>query len=97
MSKDLPHDDESAMRRDMVAALKRQQLVPHQVDAVLITDVPKIAPHRDSIRAALAEVLNLPLDRVSLKGKRTEGLGALAQGHGVECQAIARLSRRPQS
>ncbi len=81
----------------VVAALQQQQLVPHQVDAVLITDVPKIAPHRDAIRAAVAEVLNLPLDRVSLKGKRTEGLGALAGGQGVECQAIARLSRRPRS
>lgn len=86
-----------AVLRGVVEKLARDGFVPSQVDAVLITDVPKIAPHRDAIRVALAQVLNLPLERVSLKGKRTEGLGALAAGQGVECHAIARVTRKAHS
>jgi 2-C-methyl-D-erythritol 4-phosphate cytidylyltransferase/2-C-methyl-D-erythritol 2,4-cyclodiphosphate synthase len=67
---------------------------PRQVDAVIITDTPKLAPHRDAIRARLAEVLGLDRDAIWLKGKRTEGLGALAGGQGVQCQAIARIARK---
>lgn len=67
---------------------------PHQVDAVLIMDQPRIAPHREAIRQSLAELLDLPLDRVFLKGKRTEGLGSLAEGNGVACHAVAMVVPR---
>ena len=66
---------------------------PIQLDAVLVTDRPKIAPHRQAICEALAAVLGVAVDAVSVKGKRTEGLGGLAGGHGVSCQAIVRLVR----
>lgn len=67
---------------------------PVQIDAVLVTDRPKIAPHRQAIREALASALGMDVDAVSVKGKRTEGLGGLAGGKGVSCQAIVRLVRR---
>ncbi len=67
---------------------------PFQVDAVLVLDRPKLAPFRERIRGALARVLRLPADRVSLKAKRTEGLGSLAGGRGIACHAVAQV-RRP--
>ena len=45
------------------------------VDAVLVADTPRIAPHRAAIRANLAAALDLPVDRVNVKGKSTEGAG----------------------
>ena len=66
---------------------------PAQVDAVLVVDAPRIAPHRDAIRRALAAALELPEDAVSVKGKRTEGLGGLAGGKGVACHAVATVTR----
>jgi 2-C-methyl-D-erythritol 2,4-cyclodiphosphate synthase len=66
---------------------------PAQVDAVLVVDAPRIAPHREAIRRALAAALDLPEDAVSVKGKRTEGLGGLAGGKGVACHAIASVTR----
>ena len=66
---------------------------PMQVDAVLVVDAPKIAPHREAIRRALAAALGLPEEAVSVKGKRTEGLGGLAGGKGVACHAVATVAR----
>ncbi len=66
---------------------------PWQVDAVLVLDRPKLAPFRERIREALARVLRLPPGRVSLKAKRTEGLGSLAGGRGIACHAVAQVRR----
>ncbi len=71
------------------AALRAAGFEPRQVDAVLVTDAPKIGPRRDEIRARLAGALGIPEDRVFLKGKRTEGLGGLAGGRGIACHAVA--------
>lgn len=80
--------------RETVDHLYRQGWRPLQVDAVLILDRPKIAPHRETLRARLAEILGLPASAVSVKGKRTEGLGGLADGAGVGAQAVATLVRQ---
>jgi 2-C-methyl-D-erythritol 2,4-cyclodiphosphate synthase len=71
------------------AALGRAGWRPVQVDAVVIADEPRIAPQRDAIRAGLARALGLPVEAVSVKGKRTEGLGGLAGGKGIACHALA--------
>lgn len=73
------------------AALASSGWRPLQVDAVVICDIPRIAPRRDEIRAGVARALELPLDAVSVKGKRTEGLGGLAGGAGIACRAVATL------
>jgi 2-C-methyl-D-erythritol 2,4-cyclodiphosphate synthase len=70
---------------------------PRQIDAVIVADEPAIAPHRDAIRAALARALNAAVDDVSVKGKRTEGLGGLANRAGVACHAIAVVEREPKA
>lgn len=65
---------------------------PAHVDAVVVTDRPKIAPHREAVREQLARVLGLPVAAVSVKGKRTEGLGSLAGGAGIACHAVATIA-----
>ncbi len=60
-------------------------LFPASVDLVVICDQPRIGPHRTVLRENLAQLLNLPLDRVNLKGKSTEGGGADC----IEVQAVA--------
>lgn len=60
------------------------------VDMVVICDLPKIAPHRQAMRENLAKLLNLPVDRVNLKGKTTEG-GAPIGSAAIEVQAIVML------
>lgn len=59
------------------------------VDVTLVCERPKIRPHRDAMRARLAELLDLPLDRVSVKATTTEGMGFTGRGEGLMAQAVA--------
>ncbi len=68
---------------------------PRQVDAVIVADAPKIGPAREAVRTGLARALGLPVGAVSVKGKRTEGLGGLAGGKGIACHAIAVVTPAP--
>ncbi len=59
------------------------------VDVTLVCERPKIKPHRDAMRARLAEILELPLDRVSVKATTTEGMGFTGREEGLAAQAVA--------
>lgn len=65
--------DSRRFLRAALALLAARGLRPVSVDLVVVTDRPRLAPHRAAIRAALAAELALPLDRVNLKGKTSEG------------------------
>jgi 2-C-methyl-D-erythritol 2,4-cyclodiphosphate synthase len=64
------------------------------VDATLVADSPRLAPHAEAIRAALARTLGIDEACVSVKGKRAEGLGFEGNGAGVSCRAVVLLARR---
>ncbi|ODT88047.1 bifunctional 2-C-methyl-D-erythritol 4-phosphate cytidylyltransferase/2-C-methyl-D-erythritol 2,4-cyclodiphosphate synthase [Phenylobacterium sp. SCN 70-31] len=57
-------------------------------DVTLICERPKIGPHRDAMRARVAEILRLPIDRVSVKATTTEGMGFTGRGEGLMAQAV---------
>jgi len=61
------------------------------LDVVVATEGPRIAPHRSAMRARIANLLGVTADRVNVKGKTFEGLGALAAGRGVAAQAVCLL------
>ncbi|MES1197620.1 MAG: 2-C-methyl-D-erythritol 2,4-cyclodiphosphate synthase, partial [Pseudomonadota bacterium] len=61
------------------------------VDVTLICEQPKIAPHRETMRARTAEVLGVPLERVSVKATTTERLGFLGREEGLAAQAVAAI------
>jgi 2-C-methyl-D-erythritol 2,4-cyclodiphosphate synthase len=63
------------------------------VDIVIATEGPRIAPHRAAMRARIGELLGVEADAVNVKGKSLEGLGALAHGAGVAVQAVCLLER----
>jgi 2-C-methyl-D-erythritol 4-phosphate cytidylyltransferase/2-C-methyl-D-erythritol 2,4-cyclodiphosphate synthase len=65
------------------------------VDATLICEAPRLAPHRESIRASVATLLRLPLARISIKATTTERLGFTGRGEGMAAQAIATV-RMPE-
>ena len=59
------------------------------VDVTLICERPKIAPHREAMRARVAELLAISGDRGSVKATTTEGLGFIGRSEGIAAQAVA--------
>lgn len=57
-------------------------------DLTLICERPKIGPHRDAMRQRIAELLRIPVDRVSVKATTTEGMGFTGREEGLMAQAI---------
>ena len=75
--------------RRAVAIVNGLGLAVGNVDATVILERPKLAPHIDAMRANLAEVLGVTVDRVSVKGKTNEGVGELGRGEAIAVHAIA--------
>ena len=61
-------------------------LRPESCDLTLLAERPMLAPRRDEVRASLAEALRVPVDCVSVKATRPEGLGLT--GDGAACLAL---------
>ncbi len=61
------------------------------VDVTLICEQPRIKPHREAMRVRLAEILALPLDRISVKATTTEGMGFTGRSEGLAAQALATI------
>jgi 2-C-methyl-D-erythritol 2,4-cyclodiphosphate synthase len=65
---------------------------PAACDLIVIAEGPELAGRRDEMRGSLAGALGLPLDAVSVKATRPEGLSLT--GDGIACMAIATVRRR---
>ncbi|AWJ87581.1 bifunctional 2-C-methyl-D-erythritol 4-phosphate cytidylyltransferase/2-C-methyl-D-erythritol 2,4-cyclodiphosphate synthase (plasmid) [Azospirillum sp. TSH58] len=59
------------------------------VDVTIICERPKVGPHREAMTARVAEILGMPVDRVSVKATTTERLGFTGRGEGIAAQAVA--------
>jgi 2-C-methyl-D-erythritol 4-phosphate cytidylyltransferase/2-C-methyl-D-erythritol 2,4-cyclodiphosphate synthase len=62
-------------------------------DVTIICEAPRIGPHRDAMRARLAELLGVDIGAVSVKATTTEKLGFTGRGEGIAVQAVASLIR----
>jgi 2-C-methyl-D-erythritol 4-phosphate cytidylyltransferase/2-C-methyl-D-erythritol 2,4-cyclodiphosphate synthase len=58
-------------------------------DVTLICERPKIGPHREAMRARIAEILGLDIGKISVKATTTEGMGYTGRGEGLAAQAVA--------
>lgn len=61
------------------------------VDVTIVCEAPKIEPHREAMRARLAELLGTRIDAVNVKGTTSERLGFTGRGEGIAAQASALL------
>jgi len=91
-----PPDDPSYKDASSVALLgrvieiiARAGLVPTALDAVVVAQAPKLAPHIPAMREMLARAAGLTVDAVSIKATTTEGLGPEGEGKAISATAVA--------
>lgn len=66
-------------------------------DCVLVGEEPRIAPHREQMRARLAGALDVDTERVNVRATTTDRLGFTGRGEGLAAQAVALLGRAEET
>jgi 2-C-methyl-D-erythritol 2,4-cyclodiphosphate synthase len=74
--------------------LEEKNFAIEWIDAVVITEKPKLGPHFANMRQTLAGALSVPADSIHLKAKTNEGVDAIGRGEAIAAHVIATLSRR---
>jgi 2-C-methyl-D-erythritol 2,4-cyclodiphosphate synthase len=95
-----PDTDPSLAGVDSLVLLSRVAVLARErgyavadVDSVVVLQAPRIAPHRELMRARIAEALGVGIDSVGVKATTTEGLGFTGREEGVAAYAVALLER----
>jgi len=81
--------DSRALLREVGAKLARLGLRVCNVDATVIAQAPRLAPHIDAMTSNLASDLGLARERVNVKATTTETLGFTGRGEGIAAMAVA--------
>jgi 2-C-methyl-D-erythritol 4-phosphate cytidylyltransferase/2-C-methyl-D-erythritol 2,4-cyclodiphosphate synthase len=76
--------------------LKARGLRVVNADLTVLAEAPRVGPHRESIRARIASLLETEVDAVNLKATTTERLGFLGRGEGLAAQAVVLLEAVPE-
>ncbi len=82
--------DSIELLREAASQVRAAGWEPGIIDCTLVLDRPKLAPVRDQMQARLTDAVGAP---VTVKGKRTEGVGSLGRGEGVVGLAVAVVTR----
>ena len=81
--------DSRVLLRTVASLLASRGLTVVNIDATIIAEAPKMAPHIARMRVNIADDLGIAAAEVNVKAKTAERLGALGRGEGIAAQAIA--------
>ena len=84
--------DSRKLLREVAELLRRHRWQVVNVDATVIAQAPRMAPHIAGMRANLADDLGVPLEAVNIKAKTTERLGFVGRGEGIAAEAVALIT-----
>ena len=94
-----PDTDEKYKGADSIMLLKevgkmldKENFIIENIDATIIAQRPKMAPHIMSMRENIAGALGIQLNQVNVKATTEEGLGFTGSGEGISSQAICSIS-----
>jgi 2-C-methyl-D-erythritol 2,4-cyclodiphosphate synthase len=85
--------DSVALLAEACARVRRAGYAPVNVDATIVAQAPKMAPHIPAMRARLAATLGLSEADVNVKAKTAERLGPVGEGLSIEARAVCLLQR----
>lgn len=83
--------DSAVFLRDALSRLKRRGGMLAHVDVTLVAEAPKIGPHREVMRASVAAICEISLDRVGVKATTNEKLGFVGRREGIAAMASATI------
>ncbi|MGH8720521.1 MAG: 2-C-methyl-D-erythritol 2,4-cyclodiphosphate synthase [Burkholderiales bacterium] len=86
--------DSRRLVRDVAAKVAARNLRVVNVDATVIAQAPRLAPHFAAMRANIAADLGVAEGAVNLKATTTEGLGFTGRGEGIAAMAVALIEER---
>ena len=81
--------DSLELAREVTRQLQQRGLELINLDVMVLAEVPKVGPHREAMRANLAEVFQLPLEAVALKATTMEKMGFVGRREGIAVLASA--------
>ena len=73
--------------------LEENLYIIENIDATIIAQRPKMAPHIQTMRENIARVLGLEIDQVNVKATTEEGLGFTGTGEGISSQAVCAIEK----
>lgn len=85
--------DSRQLLRHVAALLQDNHYSIVNIDATVIAEAPKLAPHIDAMRANIAADCGLPPDAVNVKATTTEKLGFAGRGEGIAAEAVCLIQR----
>lgn len=77
----------SELLKHCVFLLAEKGLVPVNADITVITEIPKLTPHKQKIRKRVADLLDLDTERINIKATTMEGFGPIGNRQALACQA----------
>lgn len=83
-------DSRELLSQTMALVVKAGWVIVN-IDATVIAQAPKLAPHMDKIRESVAHCLGVDLQRVNIKAKTKEGCDSVGKKEAIEVHAIALL------
>jgi len=83
--------DSQALLQQVTQEIRDAGYTPHNVDATVLLERPKLRPHVDDMRANIATALSCSRDQVSVKATTTEGIGFVGREEGVAAQAVCTI------
>lgn len=89
--------DSKDLTRKAIALVREAGYSPVNLDCTVITEKPRLGPHREAIRASLAALLGMEPEAVSVKAKTKEGVDAVGEGRAIEARAVVLLARQGAS
>jgi 2-C-methyl-D-erythritol 2,4-cyclodiphosphate synthase len=85
--------DSIALLQVAVDRVRAAGFTIEHLDATVVLEAPKLAAHREAMRARIAGVIGIGTERVSVKATRGEGMGFVGRQEGAAALALATLSR----
>jgi 2-C-methyl-D-erythritol 2,4-cyclodiphosphate synthase len=92
-SSDFKNVDSKILLKNTHELIKTEGYKISNIDSTICLELPKLKPHIELMKKTLAEVLDIPVNDISIKATTTEKLGFVGREEGISAHAIALISK----